>query len=55
MTTFEQCNTDRSPEIEALRRLWREGVRSGESAPLDAEDIKHRGRKRLAALRVADG
>jgi len=39
----------RSVAVEALQRLWRDGVDSGQSAPLEAEDIKRRGRERLAA------
>ena len=40
--------------LEELGRLWREGVDSGEGQPLDAEDIKRRGRERLAARALAD-
>jgi len=39
--------------LEELRRLWREGVDSGECAPPDADDIKRRGRERLAASEAA--
>ena len=39
--------------IKELRHLWREGVDSGVGKPLDAADIKRRGRKRLAVLRSA--
>ena len=35
--------------LEELRQLWREGVERGKGAPLDADDIKRRGRERLAA------
>jgi hypothetical protein len=36
-----------------LRRLWAEGVESGEAAPLDLVSIKRRGRERLAEIRAA--
>lgn len=36
--------------VEELRRLWRDGVGSGDSTPLDGEAIKRRGRERLAKL-----
>jgi Arc/MetJ-type ribon-helix-helix transcriptional regulator len=36
--------------IEELQRLWRDGVDSGDSTPLDGEAIKRRGRERLAKL-----
>ena len=36
--------------VEELQRLWRDGVDSGDSAPLDGEAIKRRGRERLAKL-----
>jgi len=37
--------------VEELRALWRDGVASGDDGELDGEDIKRRGRERLAALR----
>jgi antitoxin ParD1/3/4 len=40
--------------IGELRRLWREGIDSDETRPLNAEDIKRRGRDRLAARAGAD-
>ncbi len=40
--------------IQELRRLWRAGLDSGEAQPLNAEDIKRRGRDRLAARAGAD-
>jgi antitoxin ParD1/3/4 len=38
----------REAEIERLRKAWREGVESGPSRPLDFQEIKRRGRERLA-------
>ena len=38
----------RRAEIERLRRAWEEGLASGEPRPLDFEDLKRRGRERLA-------
>ena len=40
----------RKAEIERLRRLWQEGLASGPMEELDFEDIKRRGRERLAEL-----
>jgi antitoxin ParD1/3/4 len=48
LRAWKQVREGRAVVIEELRRLWREGVQSGESAPLDAQDIKLRGRERLA-------
>jgi len=39
--------------LSELQRLWREGVESAAAAPLDADDIKRRGRERLKSHRVA--
>jgi antitoxin ParD1/3/4 len=38
----------REAEIERLRKAWQEGVESGKPRPLDFEEIKRRGRERLA-------
>lgn len=38
----------REAEIERLRKAWREGVESGPSRSLDFQEIKRRGRERLA-------
>jgi antitoxin ParD1/3/4 len=43
----------REAEIERLRKAWREGVESGPARPLDLEEIKRRGRERLAQLKQA--
>jgi antitoxin ParD1/3/4 len=51
MRTWKQVRRDRAGAVGELRRLWRDGVNSGESAPLNAKEIKQRGRARLAALR----
>lgn len=50
MRAWKQVRESRSVAVEELRRLWREGAASGDSAALDARDIKRRGRARLAAL-----
>jgi antitoxin ParD1/3/4 len=44
---------EREIAAEGLRRLWIEGADSGEGGPLDADDIKRRGRERLSALKIA--
>ncbi|MGN6469418.1 MAG: type II toxin-antitoxin system ParD family antitoxin [Rhizobiaceae bacterium] len=41
----------REAEIERLRKAWQEGIESGPSRPLDFEEIKRRGRERLAQLK----
>ena len=38
----------RATVLDELRRLWHDGIESGPSASLDADDIKRRGRERLA-------
>jgi hypothetical protein len=40
-------NASQALAINQLRHLWREGIDSGESEPLDTEDIKRGGRERL--------
>ena len=54
LRTWKQARRAREVALDELRRLWREGIDSGEAAPLNGEDIKRRGRERLAALRAAD-
>ncbi len=53
LRAWKQIRQGREAAIEGLRRLWQEGVESGAGEPLDAEDIKRRGRARLAALKAA--
>ena len=53
LRAWKQLRQGRAIALEELRRLWSEGVNSGESAPLDADDIKRRGRERLAANKAA--
>ena len=38
----------RALALDELRHLWRHGAESGQSVPLDPEEIKRRGRERLA-------
>lgn len=46
----------RKAEIERLRKAWEEGLASGPAGPLDFEEIKRRGRERLArAQQAPDG
>jgi Arc/MetJ-type ribon-helix-helix transcriptional regulator len=45
-------DSPRIEAIEALRRLWRDGVDSGEGQPLDLDDLKRRGRKSLVAQKA---
>ena len=49
LRAWKQVRQGRAVVIDELRRLWRDGVESGESAPFDGEDIKRRGRERLAS------
>jgi hypothetical protein len=46
--------SNRAIAIEKLRRLWREGLDSGGSAPPDGDDVKRRGREHLAAPKDYD-
>lgn len=39
----------RQAEIERLRKAWEEGLASGPAKPFDIEEIKQRGREKLAA------
>jgi antitoxin ParD1/3/4 len=47
MTDNEQLQRDK--RLDELRREIQKGIGSGESTPLDIEEIKREGRKRLAA------
>ena len=49
LRAWKQLRQGRAVALEELRRLWRDGADSGEAEPLDADDIKRRGRERLAA------
>lgn len=49
LRAWKRAREERAAGLDELRRLWREGIESGDSAPLDAEDIKRRGRERLKA------
>ena len=53
MRAWKQVRESRGVAVEELRRLWRDGANSGDSAPLNPKDIKRRGRARLTALRNA--
>ena len=54
LRTWKHVREARAAAVDELRRLWREGVESGGTAPLDAEDIKRRGRRSLAGSRGGD-
>jgi antitoxin ParD1/3/4 len=54
LRAWKQMREGREIAIQELRRLWRAGLDSGEAQPLNAEDIKRRGRDRLAARAGAD-
>ena len=41
----------RKAEIERLRKAWEEGLASGPAKEIDFEEVKRRGRERLAELR----
>jgi len=49
LRAWKQAREARSVAVAELRRLWREGIDSGSAGPLKAEDVKRRGRVRLAA------
>lgn len=51
LRTWKRSREAQSVAVEELRALWREGIASGDDGELDGEDIKRRGRERLAALR----
>jgi antitoxin ParD1/3/4 len=53
LRAWKHNRRERDVALEALRGLWREGVESGEGQPLDLEDLKHRGRARLAVHKTA--
>jgi antitoxin ParD1/3/4 len=53
LRAWKQQRQDRAIAVSELRRLWRDGIDNGGSAPLNAADIKRRGRARLAAMRKA--
>ncbi len=53
LRAWKQIRQGREIAIDELRRLWRDGNDSGQGQPLDAEDIKRRGRERLAAHKGA--
>ena len=46
---LEERDRLRELRLEELRREIQKGIESGEATPLDIEDIKTRGRQRLAA------
>jgi antitoxin ParD1/3/4 len=48
LRTWRQARESRAVALDELRHLWRDGMESGERVPLDPEDIKRRGRERLA-------
>jgi antitoxin ParD1/3/4 len=53
LRAWKQIRQGREIAIDELRRLWRDGNDSGQGQPLDTEDIKRRGRERLAAHKAA--
>ncbi len=53
LRAWKQGRQARQVAVEDLRRLWRDGMDSGEGQPLAAEAIKRRGRERLAARLAA--
>jgi antitoxin ParD1/3/4 len=52
---LEERDNLRNLRLEALRRDIQKGMDSGEATPLDIEDIKSRGRKRLDAEQQMKG
>ena len=53
LRAWKQVRQSQAIAIDELRRLWRDGVESGPGGLLDADDIKRRGRERLAMRRGA--
>jgi antitoxin ParD1/3/4 len=51
LRAWTQRRRSQSIAVEQLRQLWQEGLDSGHGLPLDAENIKRRGRERLAAIK----
>ena len=51
LRTWKRAREAQGVAVEELRALWRDGVASGDDGELDGEEIKRRGRERLAALR----
>jgi antitoxin ParD1/3/4 len=54
LRTWKQDRADRTAAIRRLRRLWEEGLASGEPQPMPddwAQDVIRRGKERLAAKR----
>lgn len=52
---LEERDQLRTLRLEELRREIQKGIDSGEATPLDIEDIKARGHKRLAAQQQGNG
>ena len=48
LRSWKQARQSRAIALDELRRLWRVGIEGGQGALLDADDIKRRGRQRLA-------
>ena len=48
LRAWKQARQSQAVAIDELRRLWQDGIESGHGALLDANDIKRRGRERLA-------
>jgi len=51
---LEERDRYRAMRLEGLRAEIQKGLESGEATPLDFEDVKVRGRKRLVAERTED-
>jgi antitoxin ParD1/3/4 len=50
LRSWKSTRERRAAALEELKRLWRDGVDSGAATEINAEEIKRRGRQRLAAL-----
>ncbi len=42
----------REAELERLRKAWQAGIESGPSKPLDFDEVKRKGRERLATVKA---
>jgi len=45
----------RQEDIKRLRQLWDEGLASGPAMPVDFDEVRREGRRRLAVARKAPG
>ncbi|ARM13430.1 MULTISPECIES: type II toxin-antitoxin system ParD family antitoxin [Rhizobium] len=49
---LEERDSAKDREVERLRNAWRDGMQSGDFAPLDIDAVKAEGRRRFAASKA---